>query len=359
MAEHVEHPSKEKPAHPPKEKPVVIFIDDELKILQIVKQMLENPEYDLYAFDNAEEVLKLIGQNAVAVVISDNRMPHMKGTELFEKIKTLSPKTVRILTTAFYDDQLLEAAVNRGEIFRFLKKPLDFTQMKEAIHQGLDHFKKSVDASEKSSLFEKLLHKLTEVRHTAEKFAAEITHLRKIIWSLVALLTVLVLSFAGYVIYEPVARVVQYRGAGEKIGYWIKYTSGVALDTKYDLMWMTKDFRNIEQRHPGNWDEAMSWVDKMNEKKYGGFDDWRAPSIEEYQKSYDPDRARLAFNGNKDFPVGYPRVFDDGGGYGFWSTDLPGEEGSALLFFFAGGYEKAEKKDYNDSIMSIRLVRNP
>lgn len=346
-------------ANPPKEKPVVIFIDDEAKILQIAKKMLENPEYDFYAYNNAEEALKFMEHRKVAVVLSDNRMPHMKGVEFFERIKLISPLTVRVLTTAFYDDDLVETAVNKGEIFRFLKKPLDFDLARIIIKLGLEHYKKGIEEAEKVSLFEKLLRKLTQARQKDEQLAGEVAHLKKNVRSLTAALVILALSFAGYELYQRVAERFQHGGGSVRVGDWVKYPRGVAVDTKSDLMWMTRDFRIIEQRYPQSWDEAMAWAAKINEQKFGGFGDWRIPTIAEYQKSYDPDRIRLAFNDNKDFPVGYPKAFEDGGGYGFWAKDEGAEEGTAKFFFFAGGYEKIEKKDYNNNTMSVRLVRNP
>lgn len=360
MNSSMENPTqvKEKP-QPVKEKPLVLFIDDEAKVLQVAKKMLEHANYDLMTFNNAEEALAIVEKRAVAVVISDNRMPKMKGLDFFEKIKVISPMTVRILTTAYYDESLVDEIVNKGEVFRFLKKPLDFGLAKSTIMLGMEHYKKSIADAEKSTLFEKLLHKVTQFRQKCETLSAEVGHLKKMVRGLIALIMVLVLSFSGYNIYRLVSERTQSVGSGHSVGHWIKYPASVALDTKHDLMWMTKDFRAVEQRQPQNWTEAQEWAGKMNEKKIGGYSDWRVPSIAEYQNSYDPERIRLAFDRNNDFPVGYPRVFEDGGGYGFWSKEEIGEEDSAKFFFFAGGYEKSEKKNYNNPTMSVRLVRNP
>jgi len=94
----------------------------------------------------------------------------------------------------------------------------------------------------------------------------------------------------------------------------------------------------------------------MNAKRFGGYRDWRVPTIAEYKMTFDTDRVRLAFDKNKDYPVGYPKAFQDGGGYGFWAIDVVGDH-SAKYFFFAGGYEKTAAKDYNSPTMSVRLVR--
>jgi len=55
--------------------------------------------------------------------------------------------------------------------------------------------------------------------------------------------------------------------------------------------------------------------------------------------------------------VGYPKAFQDGGGYGFWAIDEVKDD-SARYFFFAGGYEKTAVKGYSSPTMSVRLVRS-
>src|SRR5262245_34382130 len=66
--------------------------------------------------------------------------------------------------------------------------------------------------------------------------------------------------------------------AGEQVGDFFKYANGTALDTRTNLMWMTQDFRNLESRAPASWEEAMAWVEKMNQQRYGGYSDWRVPT---------------------------------------------------------------------------------
>ena len=104
--------------------------------------------------------------------------------------------------------------------------------------------------------------------------------------------------------------------AEEKIGDFLKYANGTALDTRTNLMWMTQDFRNLEGRAPKSWDEAMAWADKMNQQRYGGYSDWRVPTDAEYKALYDPRRSKRSYAKE---PVGYPEAFEDGGGE--WCLD--------------------------------------
>ena len=83
------------------------------------------------------------------------------------------------------------------------------------------------------------------------------------------------------------------------IEYWIKYENGTALDMKTGLLWMTKDFRNIEKTSPKNWDEAIACADKINEKYFAKFSNWCLPTIDEYQATLNSARTKLAFDRKK------------------------------------------------------------
>jgi putative ABC transport system substrate-binding protein len=87
------------------------------------------------------------------------------------------------------------------------------------------------------------------------------------------------------------------------------------LDTRTQLMWMTQDIRNLEGRLPRNVAEALAWVNLMNQLRYAGFNDWRVPTLEEYQSIYDKRRRGRSYRNAR---VGYPPVFENGGGEYYW-----------------------------------------
>jgi hypothetical protein len=150
----------------------------------------------------------------------------------------------------------------------------------------------------------------------------------------------------------------------EHIGFFIKYDNGTALDTRTQLMWMTRDFRNIEGRAPNDWDEAMAWVEKMNQQRYGGYNDWRIPTVAEYKAVYDSKKTKQSHGGKR---VGYPDVFVDGGGTWFWSPEVPNNpminsdpnpqrarEAWGVAFNY--GREATRAKNHGQDT-SVRLVR--
>jgi CheY-like chemotaxis protein len=335
----------------------ILVVDDEKKVLVVARKILLSAGYDVEVCLNPDEAAEIVANRGpVAVLFTDDRMPGMRGTELLEQVKRISPSTVRVLTTAYYDQQLIEDIVNKGEAFRFIKKPLDFNKVLKIIRECVDQY----EINRKSQVFQESIKNLTRDNQTLEKEAQglsqKISKLKKKIAMVMALAMFIIGVAVGLNFYGEFQRQEILKETSVTLGDWIVYDNNTALDSANHLMWMTQDFRILERRYPASWEEARDWVQLMNAKRFGGYRDWRVPTIEEYKLTFDPDRIRLAFDRNKDYPVGYPKAFQDGGGYGFWSIDEVGGD-SAKYFFFAGGYDKAAPKDYNSPTMSVRLVR--
>lgn len=163
----------------------------------------------------------------------------------------------------------------------------------------------------------------------------------------------------------PVARVdPTSQPQAERHGRFLKQVNNTALDTTTKLMWMTKDFRNIEGRAPVNWDEAMAWAAKMNRQRYGGYNDWRIPTLKEYRALYDKKTSRLSYKGES---VGYPEAFETGGGVWFWTVeevddishnrDVEPNYQAAWSFDYRRGRTRIILKNGPRAEVSIRLVR--
>ncbi len=174
------------------------------------------------------------------------------------------------------------------------------------------------------------------------------------------------------------ARRVIASGKAKKIGTWIVFENGTAVDIRTRLMWMTEDFYNLEGRFPHSREEIAAWVDKMNFEKKGGFDDWRIPEVVEYQSIYNKRLERRGFeytNKRGAFrqrmnskPVGYPIVFKNGGGYWYWSSNLVNSKSCAIskgidsicvkTFNFRNGQTTIRNSNMSDFFSSsVRLVR--
>ncbi|NIW24692.1 MAG: response regulator, partial [Gammaproteobacteria bacterium] len=112
--------------------PRVLFVDDEQRVLNSMRIMFRR-RFDMYFASDGPTALEIIKQHDIDVVVADHRMPHMTGVEVLTAVRTLSPRTVRILLTGYADLDAIEGSINEGEVFRFLTKPCAPAQLRATL----------------------------------------------------------------------------------------------------------------------------------------------------------------------------------------------------------------------------------
>lgn len=117
----------------------ILYVDDEVTNLQGMRYLLDD-RFTLLTTADPGEALKILGAEQIAVLLTDQRMPAMTGTELCAKARELKPDTVRILITAYADLHAAIDAVNRGQIRRYLSKPHSEEELVEALRTAIDFF---------------------------------------------------------------------------------------------------------------------------------------------------------------------------------------------------------------------------
>lgn len=104
------------------ERPAVLYVDDEEVNLKVFRANFDD-QYRLLLASSGERALELLSAEEVAVVLSDERMPGMRGTELMTAVKERYPEVVRMVVTAYGDVNSVLEAVNSGEVWRYVMKP--------------------------------------------------------------------------------------------------------------------------------------------------------------------------------------------------------------------------------------------
>lgn len=123
----------------PAPRPRVLCLDDEPQVVEGMSALLRR-KFDVVPFTSPADALrKLEEDRGFAVVVSDLRMPFMSGVEFLARAKDLVPDAARILLTGQADVQTSVAAVNTGQVFRFLQKPADPADLTRAIGAGVEH----------------------------------------------------------------------------------------------------------------------------------------------------------------------------------------------------------------------------
>lgn len=117
------------------EKPTLLLIDDEERILRSLR-MLFFSGYIVRMTTSPQEAIRILREEKVHVIVSDQRMPLMQGSELLRIARETSPATMRILLTGYSDLDASIASVNEGEVFRYLMKPWDAEEVKKVVAEA-------------------------------------------------------------------------------------------------------------------------------------------------------------------------------------------------------------------------------
>lgn len=130
----------------------ILFVDDELSILKSIKRLFLDSDYDIITAQSGLEAIDIVKHTEISVCVADQRMSGMSGTELLTKIKDLSPFTTRVLLTGYTDLDSILCAINSGEIFRFILKPWDDSELISQVDMAVAKFKKKIAKNEKLML---------------------------------------------------------------------------------------------------------------------------------------------------------------------------------------------------------------
>ncbi len=117
----------------------LLLLDDEPNILAALTRLLRRDGYTILCANTAQEAFALLAIHEVHVVVSDQRMPGMNGTEFLSRVKKLYPGTVRIILSGYTEFESVLGAINRGEIYRFYTKPWTDEAMRESIREAFQY----------------------------------------------------------------------------------------------------------------------------------------------------------------------------------------------------------------------------
>jgi DNA-binding NtrC family response regulator len=110
----------------------LLFVDDEQRVLNSMRIMFKR-EYELFLASHGTEAVDIIKANDIDVIVADHRMPKMTGVEVLSAVRSVSPRTVRILLTGYADLDAVEGSINDSEVFRFLTKPCAPKELRSTI----------------------------------------------------------------------------------------------------------------------------------------------------------------------------------------------------------------------------------
>lgn len=153
----------------------ILCVDDEPNIVASLRRLFRGSGYQVTTATSGAQAIAHLEQEPVDLVFSDMRMPGMSGAQLLEQIRVRWPKTTRVLLTGYADIGSTIAAINSGEVYRYITKPWDDGEVLATAHQI---FERHALEDEKTRLEELLRAKnqaLMELNETLEEKVAERT----------------------------------------------------------------------------------------------------------------------------------------------------------------------------------------
>ena len=143
-------------SHSPDAKIRVLYVDDEANNL-LAFQAGFRRLFEIYTSETVTDAMNILNDRDIQVIIADQRMPKTTGVEFFNIIRKAHPNPVRILLTGYSDLESVIDAINKGEIFRYIKKPWDEIELTTAIQNAYEMYttrkqlKSKVDELEKTN----------------------------------------------------------------------------------------------------------------------------------------------------------------------------------------------------------------
>ena len=118
---------------------IVLFVDDEEKTRKYFCRLFGD-KFNILVANDGMQGLEVFNENIdnIAVVVTDQRMPNMTGSQLLEKVSDLKPSCIRVLSTAYADIDTAIEAVNKGGLYQYITKPWEINDLEAAIVRAID-----------------------------------------------------------------------------------------------------------------------------------------------------------------------------------------------------------------------------
>ncbi|CAA9415099.1 MAG: hypothetical protein AVDCRST_MAG64-2550, partial [uncultured Phycisphaerae bacterium] len=145
----------------------ILVVDDEADVVKSVQDLLRF-DYRVLGATSAADGLRLMQENDVHIVMSDQRMPETTGVEFLTKLRGEHPDAMRLLFTGYADIRAVIEAINQGNVFRYITKPWDPDELEAVIRQACERYDLIVERK-------KLLDMLQVQNRELERANAELT----------------------------------------------------------------------------------------------------------------------------------------------------------------------------------------
>jgi len=119
----------------------ILLVDDERNVLRSLERLLLDEEYEIFTAGSGQEGLEILEHSGTfRLIISDFRMPAMNGIEFLSEVCRRWPDTERMILSGYADTATIVSAINEGQIYKFIAKPWNDTDLVRSIREALDRY---------------------------------------------------------------------------------------------------------------------------------------------------------------------------------------------------------------------------
>jgi DNA-binding NtrC family response regulator len=122
----------------PKKRPILV-VDDETDILHSLRSLLRR-DFEVFTANSGAEAMKILENEVIHLVMTDQRMPQMTGVEFLTHVKTDHPEAMRLIFTGYADIRAVIDAINQGNVFRYVSKPWDPEELLAALKEAGEQY---------------------------------------------------------------------------------------------------------------------------------------------------------------------------------------------------------------------------
>ncbi len=157
------------------EKQTILIVDDEENNLQLLKRTLRGG-YNILTAHNGVEALEVVKNNGdkISLIVSDQKMPVMEGTEFLREVNKLNPAIIKILLTGHVDTDIIVSAINDCNLFQYILKPFEPEELKIAVESGINKYvlasHNKIFYSELRELFYKTIRAISNALDTRDSY---------------------------------------------------------------------------------------------------------------------------------------------------------------------------------------------
>jgi PAS domain S-box-containing protein len=138
------------PGTPDDERLGVLLVDDEVQITQMLRRHLED-SFVVFTATNSNQALDILSREKIAVMLTDQRMPVISGLQLLERARYISPATLGILCSGYFDYDVLGQALNIGNVRGYIQKPWNVDELRRRIHEVAQQYRAAAQLSKASA----------------------------------------------------------------------------------------------------------------------------------------------------------------------------------------------------------------